>query len=186
MRLALGASRLRVLRLCLAESLLLAAIGGGLGVLGAAWGVDAVAGLLPPGSSPFQDEIHLSLPVLWFALVVALLTGGITGLLPAWMAARQDPAGSLSASGRGASEGPNGARVRAAMVIAEIALALVLLTGAGLMGRSFLATLQTPAGLRTERTLMLNLSVPEPRYARGPQRRAYLQRLLESIGTVPA
>ncbi len=184
-RLALGASRARILRLCLAESLLLAGIGGVLGVLVASWGVDAVAALLPAGSSPFQDEIRLSLPVLWFALVVAVLTGGITGLLPAWMASRQDPAGSLAAGSRGASGARGGTRFRAVLVVGEIALALMLLAGAGLMGRSFLATLRTPAGLRTERTLMLNLSVPEPRYARGPQRMAYLQRLLESIGAVP-
>ena len=184
-RLALGASRARILRLCLAESFVLAAVGCGLGVLAASWGVDAVVTLLPPGSSPFQDEIRLSLPVLWFALVVAALTGVVTGLLPAWLAARQDPAGSLAAGGRGASEGPGGARVRATLVVAEIALALVLLAGAGLMGRSLLATLRTPAGLRTERTLMLNLSVPESRYARGPERTAYFQRLLAGIGAVP-
>lgn len=184
-RLALGASRARILRFCLAESLLLAGVGGGLGVLAAAWGVDAVAALLPAGSSPFQDEIRLSLPVLGFALAVALLTGGVTGLLPAWMASRQDPAGALAAGSRGASGASGGTRVRAILVVAEIALALMLLAGAGLMGRSFLATLRTPAGLRTERTLMLNLSVPEPRYERSPQRQAYLQRLLEGIGALP-
>ena len=184
-RLALGASRARILRLCLTESLLLAGIGGGLGVLVAAWGVDAVAALLPAGSSPFQDEIRLSLPVLWFALGVAVLTGGITGLLPAWMASRQDPAGSLAAGSRGAAGGSGGTRVRATLVVAEIALALMLLAGAGLMGRSFLATLHTPAGLRTERTLMLNLSIPEPRYSRGPARLAYIQRLLDNMSAAP-
>ena len=184
-RLALGASRGRIVRLCLTESLLLAGIGGGLGVLIAAWGVDAVVTLLPPGSSPFQDEVRLSLPVCGFALAVAALTGGVTGLLPAWIASRQDPAGALAAGGRGASGGAGGTRVRATLVVAEIALALMLLAGAGLMGRSFLATLRTPAGLRTERTLMLNLSVPEPRYERGPQRRDYLQHLLASVATLP-
>lgn len=184
-RLALGASRARILRLCLAESLLLAGLGGALGVLAAAWGVDAVATLLPPGSSPFQDEIRLSLPVLGFALGVAALTGVFTGLFPAFLASRQDPAGSLAAGGRGASEGPGGSRVRATLVVAEIALALVLLAGAGLLGRSFLATLRTPAGLRTERTLMLNLSVSDARYPRGEQRRTFLQRVLASVGAVP-
>ena len=105
--------------------------------------------------------------------------------LAAWLASRQDPAGSLSTAGRGASEGPGGARARTALVVAEIALALMLLAGAGLMGRSFLATLHTPAGLRTERTLMLNLSIPEPRYSRGPARLAYLKRLLDNISAAP-
>ena len=184
-RLALGATRLRIARLCLTESLLLALLGGGMGLLGAWWGIDAVAALLPPGSSPFQDEISLSLPVLGFCAAAAGLTGILTGLLPASLASRQDPAGALAAGGRGASEGPGGPRVRGMLVVAEIALALVLLIGAGLMVRSFLATLRTDAGLRTERTLMLNLSIPEPRYPRGPERAAYLHRLLESIARVP-
>ncbi len=184
-RLALGASRARILRLCLTESLLLAGIGGGLGVLAAAWGVDAVAGLLPAGSSPYQEEIRLSQPVLWFALGIAVLTGVVTGLLPAWIAARQDPSESLAAGGRGTSEGPGGARIRATLVVAEIALALMLLAGAGLMGRSFLATLRTPAGIRTERMLMLNLSLPETRYADADHRRAYTRRLLAGTGSVP-
>lgn len=184
-RLALGASRARILRLCLAESLLLALLGGGLGLLAAGWGVDVVAALLPPGSSPFQDEVSLSWPVVGFSFLVVALTGGITGLLPAWVASRQDPAGSLGSGGRGASEGTGGPRTRAALVVLEIALALVLLVGAGLMTRSFLATLRTSAGLRTDQTIMLNLSISETRYKETDQRREYLRRLLETTAAVP-
>ncbi len=184
-RLALGASRARILRLCLAESLVLSLLGGCLGVLAAAWGVDAVVALLPAGSSPFQDEISLSLPVSGFSLGLVALTGVITGLLPAWIASRQNPAGSLNTSGRGASEGRGGSRLRSTLVVAEIALALVLLVGAGLMTRSFLATLRTSAGFRTDHTLMLNVSVPETRYKDADHRREYLRRLLDATAAVP-
>ncbi len=184
-RLALGASRARIVRLALTESLILAAVGGGLGALAAAWGVDAVAALLPPGYSPLQDGIRLDWAVLGFALTVATLAGVGTGLLPSWTAARQDPAGSLSAAGRGASEGPGGRRIRAVLVVAEIALALVLLVAAGLMGRSLLATVRTDAGMRLDRTLLLNLSLSPTRYADPARKADFYRQLLDAVNAVP-
>ena len=185
-RLALGASRARIMRFALTESLLLATLGAGLGVLLAAWGVDAVAALLPPGYSPLQDGIRLDRTVLGFSVLVAAVAGLLTGLLPAWSAARQDPAGSLSASGgHGASDGPRGSRVRTVLVVAEIALALVLLAGAGLMGRSLLAALRTDVGMRLDRTLLLNLSLSSTRYADKTRRAEFYRRLLESVDAVP-
>ncbi len=185
-RLALGASRVRIMRLALTESLLLAALGGALGILAATWGVTAVAALLPPGYSPLQDGIRLDWPVLGFAVALASLAGVGTGLMPSWNASRQDPAGSLSAAaGRGASDGPGGRRVRAALVVGEIALALVLLVGAGLMGRSLLATLRTDAGMRLDRTLLINLSLSPARYANQAGTTAFYRRLLDSVNAVP-
>ena len=185
-RLALGASRVRIMRHALIESLVLAAVGAGLGALLAAWGVDAVAALLPAGYSPLQDGIQLSGPELGFTILVATLAGVATGWLPAWAAARQDPAGSLAASaGRGASSGPGGTRMRAALVVAEIALALVLLAGAGLMGRSLLASLQKDVGVRLDHTLALSLSLSPTRYPEGRQRTELYRRMLEQVNAVP-
>ncbi len=185
-RLALGASRWRVAGGALADSLILAGAGAGLGVLIAAWGIDALIGLLPPGISPFQDDIRLSWPVLAFAVVVAASAGALTGVLPAWLAGRQDPAGSLGVSaGRGASEGPGGVRVRAGLVVAEIALALVLLAGAGLMGRSLLAALRTDAGVRLDHTLLVNLSLSRTRYPDDARSAEFLRRVLAAVEAVP-
>ena len=185
-RLALGASRARIMRQVLSESLLLAAASAGLGALLAAWGVDAVAALLPTGYSPLQDGIRLSWPELGFTVLIATAAGILTGLLPAWAAARQDPAGSLAVSaGRGTSEGPGGTRVRAALVVAEIALALVLLAGAGLMGRSLLASLQKDAGARFDHTLTVSLALSTTRYPQAPQRAELLRRILEQVDAVP-
>ncbi len=185
-RLALGASRGRIMRHALTESLLLAGIGAGLGILLAAWGVDAVAALLPTGYSPLQDGIRLSWPEIGFSVLAATMAGALTGLLPAWTASRQDPVGSLAASaGRGASEGPGGTRVRGALVVAEIALALVLLAGAGLMGRSLLASLRTDVGVRLDRTLMIGLSLSSTRYPDPPRRADFYRRLLEQVGAIP-
>ena len=185
-RLALGASRARIMRGALTESLVLAGAGAGLGVLVAAWGVDVVAALLPTGYSPMQDRIALRAPEMWFAVAVAVASGVMTGLLPAWAAARQSPAGALSASaGRGASEGPGGARVRGVFVVVEIALALVLLAGAGLMGRSLLASLRTDAGVRLDRTLVVGLSLSPSRYPDAPRRAEFYRRLLEAAAALP-
>ena len=185
-RLALGASRARIMNLAFSESLILAVLGGGLGLLVASWGVDAVAALLPPGYSPLQDGIRLDWPVLEFAVALTSLVGIGTGLLPSWSASRQDPTGSLAAgAGRGASEGAGGRRVRAALVVTEIALALVLLAGAGLMGRSLLAAVRTDAGMRLDRTLLLNLSLSPTRYADTARQTDFYHRLLDSVNAVP-
>ena len=185
-RLALGASRARIMRDALTESLLLAAAGAGLGVLLAAWGVDAVSALLPEGYSPLQDSIGLNRTVLGFSTGVAGLAGVLTGIFPAWSAGRQDPAGALTVSaGRGATEGAAGSRVRAGLVVAEIALALVLLAGAGLMGRSLLAALRTDPGVRLDGTLVVNLSLSPTRYPDRVARREFYRRTLASVEAVP-
>ena len=117
---------------------------------------------------------------------MATLAGVLPGRLPAGAAARQDPAGSLTVSaGRGASEGPGGTRVRAALVVAEIALALVLLAGAGLMGRSLLASLQRDIGVRLDRTQSATLSLSTTRYPDRPTRTEFYRRVLEQIRAVP-
>ena len=118
--------------------------------------------------------------------MLASLAGVVTGLLPAWAAARQDPAGSLAVSGgHGGSDGPGGSRVRAVLVVTEIALALVLLVGAGLMGRSLLAAIRTDAGMRLDRTLLLNLSLSPASYAADASRVEFYRRMLASVNGLP-
>ena len=184
-RLALGAGRGRIMRQALVESVTLAVAGGGLSLLLAAWGVDAVRALLPAGYSPRQEEIALSLPVLEFAIAVAGLTGVVCGLFPAWFASRQDPAGSLAGGGRGAAGGGSGSRTRDLLVIAEISLALVLLAGAGLMGRSFLSLLRTAPGFRTERVMTFGLSLSDTRYPDAARRAEFYRRILTGTRAVP-
>ncbi len=183
-RMALGASRTRIGRQLLAESALLAGVGGGLGLLLASWGVDGVRALLPAGFTR-QDEIALDLPVLAFAVALTALVGVASGTLPMWFAARQDPAGSLADGGRAAAGGVGGARTRAGLVVAEISLALVLLAGAGLLGRSFLSLLRADPGFRTERVLTLGMSLALERYPDKARSVDFYRHVLEAVRAVP-
>src|SRR5580704_14628609 len=142
-RLALGAQRMRIARQFLTESIVLAFTGGAFGLILAAWGTRALQAMIRPdaGSAhsrlPRWDQIGLDTPVLLFTLILALTTGVLFGIVPALTAARGDVNDALKDSGRGSSSG-TGARYRRTMVAAEIAIALVLLIGAGLLMRSFL------------------------------------------------
>ena len=133
-RVALGAGRWRMARQMLGESLLLSALGGGAGILLAHW---AIAGMvaLAPADIHHLDDLRIDAGVLAFTLAITVLTGLLFGFAPAIFAARQDPNDALRRGGR-AGEGGVSARIRRALVVAEVALSLVLLAGAGLMIRS--------------------------------------------------
>jgi predicted permease len=166
-RAAIGASRRQLLRQFLVESALLATIGGSLGVLIAAWGVDGLVKLLPEaglldGGVPAEASIHLSSPVLLFAVGVTFAATFLFGLWPAWQASRTDAGLALRVGDRGGSGGRQ--PLRAALIVAEVALAVVLLSGAGLLLRSFAQLLQTDVGFRTERVLSMRLNLPPARY----------------------
>lgn len=184
-RTALGASRSRIMRQLLAESLLLALAGGVAGVLLGTWSVDALlATLLGGGWLPRSDEIALNGPVLAGALALTLVTGVAFGLLPGFTSARVDPNDALKETSR-ASASPGARRLRAGLVVAEIALALVLLASAGVLSRSFISILQQRPGLDASRLLSLTVSLPDSRFATPEKRRDFYNRAEAEVAAVP-
>jgi putative ABC transport system permease protein len=189
-RTALGGSRGRVVRQLLTESLVLAVLGGALGLLLAAWGTNAL-GRLVTLYLPRSGEIELSLPVLGFSAFLILLTAVLFGLLPALQASRADLQGVLKEAGRGSSSGAPRARLRAALVVAEVAVALMLLTGAGLLLRSFQRLMAVEHGFDPDRLLTLQVWLPVPndrsqgRFQTHAQRRSFYERALAAVQAVP-
>jgi putative ABC transport system permease protein len=156
-RTALGAGRGRLIRQLLTESLLLSLVGGILGVIFAAWAVDALVAL-SPASLPRVAEVALDGRVLAFTAAVALATGVAFGVVPALSASRPDLNDALKDGTRGSSSGRG--RLRKALVVAEVALSLVLLVGAGLMVRSFIRLRDVDPGFRPDHALTLSVSLP--------------------------
>ena len=156
LRCALGAGRWRIVRQLLIESLLLATIGGGLGVLLGWWGLHLfIAGA--PANIPRLDEVSLDLRALAFTIGISLVTGLLFGLAPAWQFSRPDLNESLKESTRAASAGIGAHRMRNALIVAEVAFSLVLLTGAGLMIQSFARMWRAERGFQPEHLLSAEL-----------------------------
>lgn len=184
LRLALGAGRVRLVRQFLTESLLLALVGGGLGVLLALWALAPLKALVPPDMSG-GTPLTLDARVLAFTALVSLGSALIFGLFPALNLADQDLNGVLKEGGRGAASGARSNRARRVLVVSEIALAAVLLTGAGLLIRSLDRLLDVPAGFNPERVLTGQLTLPQARYPEKAQRAAFVGRVLEQLGGSP-
>ncbi len=182
-RAALGASRGRVFRQVLIESLLLSLVGGATGVLVGSFGAMAIVRQFPARMAiPRIEETRLDAGVLLFALAITLLTGLLFGLLPAWTAARQDLNLTLKQGGRCA--GPRSLRFRSGLVIAETGLSFALLIGAGLLLRSFTRLIAVDPGFNPDRVLTLRVPLPAAITARGQQAPHYT-RLLEQLQHVP-
>jgi putative ABC transport system permease protein len=182
-RLALGATSRRLIRQLLTESLLMALIGGVLGVLLALWSVDFLI-KLSPVTLPSFVKLTLDARVLGFSLSVSILTGVLFGLAPALQAARPALSETLKAGGRNASGGLGRNRLLGSLVVSEIALALTLLIGAGLMIRSLQHLQAVDPGFSTERLLTMRVSLPAQRYRR-EQIAAFGQQLCERLETLP-
>jgi putative ABC transport system permease protein len=185
-RVALGASRLRVIRQLLTESVLLAVIGGVLGLLLAVWAVEMLVSLSPE-DLPRVKEVAIDPRVLSFTLVISVLTGIIFGLVPALSAiSRGDLNETLKEGGRatgGAGSGHN--RMRSLLVVAEVALSLVLLVGAGLLIKSFLRLSQVETGFNATSVMTMRLALPQANYTEAPKRAAFYQQLLERARALP-
>jgi putative ABC transport system permease protein len=180
-RVAVGASRLRIIRLLLMESLLLAGAGGAVGLLIGWWGVDALVAL-GPFDQLRESEVGMDANVAWFTFALTVLTGLLFGLAPALKSSKPDLNESLNIGGRGATAG---AGLRSALVVSEIALSLVLLAGAGLMIRSFLRLQSVDSGFDPRNLLTLRLSLPEARYPEARQVISFYQQLTDRLGRLP-
>ena len=180
-RLALGASRIRIVRQLLSESVLLALAGGLLGLPAAYWGARLLIAI-SPDDIPRAGEIGVDGRVLGFTFAVMVLTGLLFGLAPALQASRSNWGEALREGGRGASGG--GSFPRNCLVVAEISLALALLLGAGLMARSFQRLLAVHPGFQTERILTFDVTLPWAKYDR-EQSGLFFQRALERIAALP-
>lgn len=181
-RMALGAGRVRIVRCLAIESLVLAVAGGAAGLGLAAWVMEALVALAP--QTPRLYEVRLDPPVLLFALGITLATGMMFGLAPALLASRPDLAGTMRQETSG-PRGRTGARARNVLVVAEIAAAMVLLTCAGLLLRSFARLQRVELGFRPEHAVTFSLSLPSVRYADDPQIGAFVDRLLERMERLP-
>ena len=186
-RSALGASRWRVVRQLLTESVVLSLLGGAAGLLIAYWGVPALVAALPQNqlnAMPFLKTLGLNGGILAFSFVLSLLTGLVFGLAPALQSARLDLNEVLKEGGRNTSGGA-GHRLRSAMVVTEIALAVVLLVGAGLMMKSLLRLLQTNVGFRTENLLTMGVVLPPAKYTEVNQLTNVNQQIQERVAALP-
>ena len=187
-RLALGASRSRLIRQTLTESALLALSGGALGLLISVWAIEALARGIPEGFSKFipgWSHLGINLTVLAFTFVVSVLAGTLAGLAPVWHATRTNLNEALKAGGRSEFGNRTRSRLRSALVISEVALSLVLLIGAGLMVRSFVEMQRADLGIRPENVLALEISLPQDAYKDKNGGRDFYQHLLQRVGALP-
>jgi len=188
-RTALGASRWRVVAQLVTESVLLSVGGAALGLLIARWGMNLMKAGMPPEIARYilgWQEIQLDGRVLGFTLGAAVLSGILAGLAPAWQCSRPNLTDALKEGGRGGSTGGARHRLRNILVAAEIALAVVLLVGAGLMVRGFRTLLDNGARLHPESLLTLRLTLTDNKYHEPFQRVAYYRNVLERICAIPS
>ena len=182
-RAALGAGRRHIIKQLLVESILLGSAGGLAGLLLAIWGIDSLKAFLP--SIPRIDEISPDPRVLAFTALVSVGVGIVAGLLPAWRASHPNLATSFNEAARGSSEGAVGRRTRAALVIVEIVLALVLLASAGLLVESFLRLQKVPSGFDPSNVTTARVALPETTYGKPEQAGAFYKKLLDHVSTFP-
>jgi predicted permease len=184
-RLALGATRWRVVRQLLVESVLLGGIGGLLGLGIAIFGVRAFDAAVTDSGKPYWIQFTIDYTVIGFLAGICVLTGLLFGLAPALHVSRTNVHGVLKEGGRGNAGGGRVRWLTGTMVVVEVALTLVLLVGAGLMVRSFLNLYRIDIGMRTERLLAINLQLAGDKYQKPEMRRAFYDRLQPRLAAIP-
>ncbi len=183
LRMAVGGGRTRLIRQLLTESVLLSSLGG---LVGVGLGFAGVKGLVAslPTNVPRADEIGVDLSVLAFTAVVAMVTGLVFGLAPAWKISKADMNETLKENGRGTAT-PGQHRLRNTLVVAEISLALILLVGAGLLLRSFYRVIEADPGIRSTGVLTASLPLPQSRFSTPESRAALVERVIEKAKASP-
>ncbi|MBI5383192.1 MAG: ABC transporter permease [Verrucomicrobia bacterium] len=181
-RAALGAGRWRVIRQLLTESVLLSMLGGGLGLVLAFWGVNLFT-KLSADNLPRVAEVGVDASALGFALLMSLGTGVAFGLAPALHLARPDLTGALKQEGRASRSGSG--RLRGALIIAEVALALMLLAGAGLMLKTLFRLQAVPSGFNPHGVLAMDMSLDDTKYPAGDRRAAFVRQIIQRIESLP-
>ena len=181
-RTALGATRMRLVRQLLTESMLLALAGGALGAVGASWGIELVH-KLSPSDLPRAGEINIDGRVLLFTLSVSLVAGLVFGLAPAIQASKVELIEVLKGASRGSSAA--GGRTRSILVVSEIAISLVLLIGAGLLVKSFNRIQEISPGFDTDKLLLVRLSLPQARYSKAQDVSALYEKVVNRVQSLP-
>ena len=183
-RVAIGASRWRIARQLLTESALLALVGGAIGVTLAVWGTNALLATSPENLLDLRS-IHIDLRVLAFAGGATLLAAFLFGFLPSYMSAYSRISETLKEGGRGTSTGRNRRVLRSAFVVSQMALALVLLAGSGLMIRSFVGLLGVDPGMDTRNLLTFTVALPSSKYGTDQKTLGFFQQLLPRLSHLP-
>ena len=186
LRTALGASRWRIVRQLLTESVIVALIGGALGMLIGFWGIDALRAANPGDAARFAPgwyQLGINIPVLMFTLGLSVFSGIVFGLAPALQVSKPNLNDSLKEGSRQTSGSSH--RLRSSLVVLEVALSLMLLVGAGLLGRSFLSLLKTDPGFNPDNVITMNLVLPVAKYKEESQRAAFFQDLVQRVKANP-
>jgi putative ABC transport system permease protein len=184
-RIALGAGRARIVRHLLTESVLLATVGGVLGLLLAGWGLSLLIALMPPNLVPRIGEIALDVRVLGFNFALAFLTGIVFGLAPAWQASRSNANDALKEAGRSQSSSARQRFLRQTLVAAETTVSIILLIGAGLMLKSFARLSDVKLGFNPEQTLTFNLSLPGASYSSADRIKTFYREVQDRVAALP-
>ncbi len=186
LRAALGASRWRIVRQLLTESVIVALIGGTLGILIGLWGIDALRAGNPGDAAKYAPgwyQLGINIPTLLFTLGLSLFSGIVFGLAPALQVSKPNLNEALKEGSRQTSGSSH--RLRSSLVVFEVALSLMLLVGAGLLARSFLSLLKTDAGFNPDNVLTMSLVLPGAKYREQPQRATFYNDLIQRVKTYP-
>ena len=183
-RAALGASRGRLVRQMLSESLLLGIVSGGAALFVGYWGVGALLSIAP-ADLPRMQEVQMDGRVLIFAFLLSIVTTVVFGIIPALQATHVDPHDSLKEGGRGAGASRGRRRVQNGLIVSQMALAIMLLISAGLLVRSFVSLLKTDPGFRQEHVLTMTVPLPLRAYSRGSDVRNFYEELLRRTSALP-
>lgn len=187
-RTAMGGSRWRVMRQLLMESLLLAAGGAAVGLLIAQWAIQMILSHMPPDVAKFiagWKTIRLDSNAFLFTLIIVVICGMLSGMAPSLFASRSSLADSLKESGRGSTSSRARGRLRGALVVAEISLALVLLVGAGLLVKNFQGLLNVNESYSPRSLLTMNVTLSDTQYAKDSTRLAFLEQVLQRLSRLP-